>query len=505
MLEALNSKTVGLYRDRSVTGYDPAPPFGPAERYPEYPFAWEESARGNGQVYAMLRGLFQSLGLDRDHFGQKSWNPLGEVIRPGDRVLVKPNWVCHARPDGPGVEVLLTHPSVLRAVLDYVEIALNGEGCVVLGDSPMQTADFDALRRQCGIDELLEWWRARSRVKLELVDFRRSRIVAERGDLIRERHDLPGDPRGYRAVNMGLRSYLTPLDEHWRRYRVTDYNPRLMREHHNATRHEYLVPDSLLGSDVLISLPKLKTHRKGGLTCALKNLVGINGNKDWLPHHRAGSPAEGGDEYPRRSLLKSLTSSLGDRLATTRPGWSYDLLWQMRRLTAAAARTLGAGPVREGSWYGNDTLWRMVLDLVTILLYGDQEGLLEVAPVRSHFAVVDAVVAGEGEGPLRPAARTEGILLAGANPLAVDAVAATLAGLDLRRIPMLGAGFRVARGGNSLPLVGFNWDEIELRSNEPQWDSRRLGQPESFPGRLDFRAPEGWDGHVELPSSEEAR
>ncbi|MCE5271200.1 DUF362 domain-containing protein [bacterium] len=505
MLEALTSKTVGIYRDRSVTGYDPAPPFGPAERYPEYPFAWEDSPRGSGQVYAMLRGLFRSMGLDSERFGRKEWNPLGEVIRPGDRVLVKPNWVRHALPGGAGAEALLTHPSLLRAVLDYVAIALDGEGGIVLGDSPMQTADFDVLRSQCGIDSLLEWWRSRSRVKLELVDFRRSLIVAERGDLIRERRVLPGDPGGYRAVNLGLRSYLTPLDENWRRYRVTDYNPRQMREHHNAIRHEYLVPDSLLGSDVLISLPKLKTHRKGGLTCALKNLVGINGNKDWLPHHRAGSPAEGGDEYPRRSLLKHLTMSLGDRLAVTRPGLGYDLLWHLRRLIAAAARSTGAGPVWEGSWYGNDTLWRMVLDLITIMLYGDQEGLLEVAPVRSHFAVVDAVVAGEGEGPLRPSPRTEGILLAGANPLAVDAVAASLAGLDLRRIPMLGAGFRVARGGNSLPLVSYNWDEIELRSNEPQWDNRRLGEPESLPGRLDFRAPESWAGRVELPRAGESR
>jgi len=37
----------------------------------------------------------------------------------------------------------------------------------------------------------------------------------------------------------------------------------------------------------------LKLHRKAGITCALKNLIGINGNKEYLPHHRlGGSQAE---------------------------------------------------------------------------------------------------------------------------------------------------------------------------------------------------------------------
>lgn len=499
MLEALNSKTVGIYRDPEARGYDPAPPFGPAERYPEYPFEWEESSRGQGQVYAMLRGLFQRMGLDREHFGQPSWNPLGEVIRPGDRVLIKPNWVSHATVSGEPSEALVTHPSLMRAVLDYVAIALAGEGHITLGDSPLQSADFGEIRRQGGINALVDWWGARAGIPLELIDFRRSMVVAEQGDLILEKRRLPGDPSGYRAVNLGLRSYLTPLDSNWRRYRVTDYAPLEMRAHHNATQHEYLVPNSLLSSDVLINLPKLKTHRKGGLTCALKNLVGINGNKDWLPHHRAGCPAEGGDEYPERSLLKRLTARLSESLATRKPGRAYAFLWHARRLSAAMERAAGASPVREGSWYGNDTLWRMVLDLITIMLYGDKEGLLEVAPVRSHFAIVDALVAGEGEGPLNPFPRREGLLLAGANPLAVDAVAATLAGLDLRRIPMLGAGFRVALGGNSLPLAAFNWNEVEILSNEPQWDGLFLEAPERFPGRLNFRAPAGWAGHVELP------
>ena len=34
---------------------------------------------------------------------------------------------------------------------------------------------------------------------------------------------------------------------------------------------------------VLINIPKLKTHKKVGLTVALKNLVGTTPRTNWLP------------------------------------------------------------------------------------------------------------------------------------------------------------------------------------------------------------------------------
>jgi len=44
-----------------------------------------------------------------------------------------------------------------------------------------------------------------------------------------------------------------------RRLRVASYKG--MRKHHTETKHQYLVPRSFLESDVVISIPKLKTHR----------------------------------------------------------------------------------------------------------------------------------------------------------------------------------------------------------------------------------------------------
>ena len=50
-------------------------------------------------------------------------------------------------------------------------------------------------------------------------------------------------------------------------------------------------------ADVVINLPKLKTHKKTGVTISLKNMVGINGYRNCLPHHTIGTPDASGDEF----------------------------------------------------------------------------------------------------------------------------------------------------------------------------------------------------------------
>src|ERR1022692_1434372 len=48
--------------------------------------------------------------------------------------------------------------------------------------------------------------------------------------------------------------------------------------------HRYAVGNTVLSADVILNVPKLKTHMKTGMTGALKNFVGIVGSKDFLPH-----------------------------------------------------------------------------------------------------------------------------------------------------------------------------------------------------------------------------
>ena len=52
-----------------------------------------------------------------------------------------------------------------------------------------------------------------------------------------------------------------------------------------------------------------------------------------------------------------------------------------------------------GGWYGNDTVWRMVLDLNRILIYGNPDGSMSDTPRRVFYSLTDALICGEGEWP----------------------------------------------------------------------------------------------------------
>jgi hypothetical protein len=227
---------------------------------------------------------------------------------------------------------------------------------------------------------------------------------------------------------------------------------------HGPGRHQYLVARAATEADVVVNLPKLKTHKKAGVTCALKNLIGINGNKEYLPHHRVGGAEGGGDCYPGRSKIKRLLEYAFDRLNLAESGASRQFWHGTTRVLDKIARLAGDRLGVEGSWHGNDTIWRTCLDLNRILLYGRSDGTLADEPQREVVHVVDAVVAGQGDGPLAPEPLPLRMLLAGRNPAAVDWVAARLLGYDPLRIPIA----REAFGRFRWPLTTFGQADVEL-------------------------------------------
>ena len=91
----------------------------------------------------------------------------------------------------------------------------------------------------------------------------------------------------------------------------------------------------------------------------------------------------------------------------------------------------------EGSWSGNVTVPRMTLDLNRILLYGRADATLANQVQRRVLHIVDAVIAGQGDGPLAPLPLPLRLIMAGENALALDWVAAHLLGYDASRIPLL--------------------------------------------------------------------
>ena len=54
---------------------------------------------------------------------------------------------------------IVTHGAILRAVADYVYLALRGEGRLIIADAPQNDADFTALREIAGLDVLREFYR----------------------------------------------------------------------------------------------------------------------------------------------------------------------------------------------------------------------------------------------------------------------------------------------------------------------------------------------------------
>jgi hypothetical protein len=250
----------------------------------------------------------------------------------------------------------------------------------------------------------------------------------------------------------------------------------------------------VLLANCVISVPKLKTHKKVGLTANLKNLVGINGNKNWLPHHREGTPADGGDQFPESAPLHHAERAA---LALFRRWFPH--LGPMRRALARPLKLVGkrvfgdtnVDTVRSGNWYGNDTTWRMAIDLNRLLFYVDADGVLHDRPVRQFLSVVDGIVAGEGNGPLDPSPRPTGVILAGSNPVAVDLACARIMGFDYSKIPML----RRALDRASLPLVDFAYGDIRLHSDDPVFDGPLTDLQGSL---LRFRPHFGWRGHIEL-------
>jgi uncharacterized protein (DUF362 family) len=433
------------------------------------------------------------MGLDASHFGTAQWNPLGDLIDPGQRVLIKPNFVLDFHGFGWSLESVITHGSVIRAVLDYVLLALKGAGTVRVGDAPLQSADFGKLCHLSGINTVVEFYRRRSAVVVDVADFRQECALLNERRWIREKEAVAGDSEGYAPVDLNDESTFRSVASHFERYRVTNYDPKLMPLHHNERKNEYLVSGSILKADTVVSLPKIKTHRKAGITACLKNSIGINGHKDWLPHHRRGGVSKGGDEYLFPNPLKAISESLMERADVASSPGKVKILRGCRAIVSRLAQVASRDKYLEGGWYGNDTLWRTILDLNRILLYADRRGEMQREVQRRCLFLADGIIAGEGEGPLEPTPKRCGLLVGGSSAAVVDTAIARLMGFDFRRIPSIREAFALS----SYPLVHFAPEQIEIVSNSPSFEAISVLEP-GF--SLNFVPPRGWQGHVELHS-----
>lgn len=138
-----------------------------------------------------------------------------ETAVKGKSVLIKPNLVEYS----PNT-CINTHPTVIAAAVD--SLYRLGAAAVVVAEGPGHVRDTEMLIEECGLKKLLK-------------EVGRTRFV----DL---NFDTPN--------RVKTTTSLTTLKELW-------------------------LPNTLLAADVVISMPKIKTHHWAGVTLSLKNLFGV--------------------------------------------------------------------------------------------------------------------------------------------------------------------------------------------------------------------------------------
>lgn len=149
---------------------------------------------------------------------------MSAFVRPGQRVLIKPNMLAGKAPD----KAVTTHPEVVRAVIRLVQEA---GGKVSVGDSPGIGTPLQVARR-CGILQVIEETGA------SFAPFCDSVRVGQVG----------------------------------------------------RTFSQLELARDIVQADVIINLPKLKTHGMMGLTCGVKNLFGaVVGMRKPALHLQAGA------------------------------------------------------------------------------------------------------------------------------------------------------------------------------------------------------------------------
>lgn len=345
------------------------------------------------------------------------------------KVLLKPNWVLHNKIETDEL-CLRTNDNFLLAALEVILEMKPAK--IVIGDAPIQGCNWDKMI-SLSFKEKVNNLSARYGVEIIIKDFRRVAYDPLTNQLTKNRNSLDN----FIIFDLGEKSYLEPIcDSNKSLFRVTNYDPDRLAESHQKGVHKYCITKELFDADVVITIPKVKTHQKTGLTNALKILVGVNGDKDYLPHHRKGGTASGGDCYPGSHPLRSLSENILD-LANRNIG--KKIYKPLLHLSASFWKASVPDSVHNtaAAWYGNDTTWRMVLDLNQLVTFGRADGTLADTAQRELYSLCDGIIAGQGDGPLKPDPLALGIVSFSNNAALNDIAVANLMGMEVKMIPLL--------------------------------------------------------------------
>ncbi len=446
--------SVALIRNEKINNYHLNTPFNPPKIYPELK-KFSFSTNPQNVIYDSVRDILIKLQLNKKNIATSDWDPFSEFISEGDQVLIKPNFVKDYHSLGfEGVLSQITHASILRPIIDYTLLALNDTGNIIIADTPLEKADFEKIIKINRCADLCKFYKDYLDINILLLDLRsykRKRTKNKRFPL--KRILLDGPPDGFVEINLKEDSELNELDIKVQNYyTLADYkidrlNPRSRiicetNQYHSYNKHLYKIPKIFLNSDVIISVPKLKTHRMAGVTLNLKNMIGIC-EKIYLPHYRQGSPPIGDaipQQPPVKDIIKRKFSNQLNKFLTEITTYieNIPLLSQLLKpYYRLFNRKIQVIDDWWGEWHGNDTLWRTILDLNKIVLYADKKGKMRETKQRKYFNIIDGIIGQEGEGPMTGVPKKCGLIIGGMDPVSCDSLAAHIMGYDVNQLKVI--------------------------------------------------------------------
>jgi len=120
-------------------------------------------------------------------------------------------------------------------------------------------------------------------------------------------------------------------------------------------------------------------------------------------------------------------------------------------ITTGAIKNAFGGLLKEVRHYAHKYIHEVMVDLIRMQR--------ELHP--NVFAVMDGTVAGDGAGPRTMVPTIQNVILAGADPVAIDAVAAKLMGFDPMTIPYLRMATEMGLGQAQTDKVDIVGDDID--------------------------------------------
>jgi uncharacterized protein (DUF362 family) len=386
--------------------------------------------------------------------------------------LLKPNWVYHNVNENDRL-CLTTNSNIILAVLEFV--LQFRPASVIIGDSPIQSCNWELLHLNKFLLSIKNL-EALNNIKIEVVDFRNEKW--EQKQILKKQCR---DKTDFVLFDLRSQSLLEPLSFKYKTFVVGDYDPEEIAKNHTIGTHKYLLAREVIEADIVINLPKLKTHQKAGITNGLKNYVGTIGEKAYLAHHSSNLSKSGGDCFPGNNFIRIASEWFSELSFKFRGKFLYlpvhylsSIIWRFSPKSKYASLS--------GCWHGNDTVWRMTLDIVKIVQFGTITGELSDKIQRKIITVNDAIISGQGEGPLLPNPLPLGIISISENDAFLDMVMARLYSFDYMKIPLL-----------KFSSSNFNNHNFHLLLDDKEIDFNELHK-----SAINATPPKGWEHFIEL-------